>query len=65
MASIISVFLGWLPLIVILLIIFIVLRRYAARADEMAEVCRKNTEAIKANTEVLKAVLANLEKRPK
>lgn len=65
MASIISVLLGWLPLIVILLVWFIIMRRGVARSNENAEVCRQNTEAIGANTDALKAVLAKLENLPK
>jgi ATP-dependent Zn protease len=65
MTSIFSVLLGWLPLILILLFMYIVMRRNLARSSEMAAVGRQNTEAIKANTEALKAILANLEKQPK
>ena len=65
MASIISVLLGWLPLVVILLVMFIIMRRNVARSNENAEIGRQNTEAIRANTDALKAVLAKLENLPK
>lgn len=57
--------LGWLPLIFIFLFLFVFLGRNAARNKEMLEMGRQNTEAVKANTEVLKAVLAKLENLPK
>ncbi|RUU23430.1 hypothetical protein EOD08_26160, partial [Mesorhizobium sp. M6A.T.Ca.TU.002.02.2.1] len=55
---------NWLPFILILVVWFAYMRRVATRQGVMAEIGRENTEAVRQNTEVLKALLAKLESQP-
>ncbi|AZO08132.1 MULTISPECIES: hypothetical protein [unclassified Mesorhizobium] len=52
---------GWLPFMLIFVVWLVYTRRIAARQGSMAEIGRENTEAVRQNTEALKAVLAKLE----
>ncbi|AZN99968.1 hypothetical protein EJ066_24130 [Mesorhizobium sp. M9A.F.Ca.ET.002.03.1.2] len=63
--SLVPQLVGWLPFILIVLVWFVYMRRVAARQGSMAEVGRENTEAVRQNTEVLKALLAKLESQAK
>jgi hypothetical protein len=54
-----------LPFILILVVWFAYMRRVATRQGSMAEIGRENTEAVRQNTEVLKALLAKLESQSK
>ena len=58
--SITSQFVSWLPMIAILGLWYVFMRRSSGRQGSMIDVGRENTEAVKENTEVLKAVLAKL-----
>lgn len=60
-ASFVRQLVNWLPLILILVVWFIYVRRVASRQGSMAEIGRENTEAVRQNTEALKALLAKLE----
>lgn len=56
---------NWLPFILILVVWFAYMRRVNTRRGSMAEIGREDTEAVRQNTEALKALLAKLESQPK
>ncbi|MER8428248.1 hypothetical protein [Mesorhizobium sp. M1403] len=64
-ASLVRQLVNWLPFILILVVWFAYMRRVATRQGSMAEIGRENTEAVRQNTEVLKALLAKLESQSK
>ncbi|MBA1144998.1 hypothetical protein [Mesorhizobium neociceri] len=55
----------WLPLIVIFIVWLAFSSGAARRQKSMAEIGRENTEAVKQNTEALKALLAKLDSQSK
>ncbi|RWM00530.1 MAG: hypothetical protein EOR68_11370 [Mesorhizobium sp.] len=63
--SLASQLIGWLPFVLILVVWVVYTRRIATRQGSMAEVGRENTEAVRQNTEALKALLAKLESQSK
>ncbi|MGX9178190.1 MULTISPECIES: hypothetical protein [Mesorhizobium] len=64
-ASLVRQLVNWLPFILIFVVWFAYMRRVATRQGSMAEIGRENTEAVRQNTEVLKALLAKLESQSK
>ncbi|TIQ17005.1 MAG: hypothetical protein E5X51_32425 [Mesorhizobium sp.] len=64
-ASLVRQLVNWLPFILIFVVWFAYMRHVATRQGSMAEVGRENTEAVRQNTEVLKALLAKLESQSK
>ncbi|MER8716343.1 hypothetical protein [Mesorhizobium sp. M1295] len=64
-ASLVRQLVNWLPFILILVVWFAYMRRVATRQGSMAEIGREKTEAVRQNTEVLKALLAKLESQSK
>lgn len=63
--SLVRQLVNWLPLVLILVVWIAFMRRTSTRQGSMAEIGRENTEAIRQNTEVLKALLAKLESQSK
>ncbi|WP_112099594.1 hypothetical protein [Mesorhizobium hawassense] len=64
-STVTSQLIGWLPFILVFAVWFAYTRRIATRQGSMAEVGRENTEAVRQNTEALKALLAKLESQSK
>jgi preprotein translocase subunit YajC len=64
-SSVVSQIVSLLPLALILLVLFYYLYRAFRRQDSIMEIGRENTQAVKENTEVLKAILVKLESRDK
>jgi hypothetical protein len=65
MREFIAQFIYWLPLFVIFVVWLAFTSGAARRQRSMAEIGRENTEAVRQNTDALKALLAKLDSQPK
>lgn len=61
--TLLAALIGWFPLFLILVVWFFYMRWMTRRYGASAEIGKANTEAVRENTAVLKAILAKLEER--
>ncbi len=58
--GLLAALLGWSPLIIIMAVWFVWMLIATRRQGSMANICRENTEAVRANTEAVKVLIEEL-----
>ena len=61
MEALLGLIISWLPMVIILAVWILFMRRSMSRQGGMMQVGRENTAAVQENTAALKALLAKLE----